>query len=200
MRVFTVDTRGLEENNNEDRGAGLDNLYSQETGSLQPQYSVPARRGRRSLPVPPDPDTVTVIVTGTRDSLSDSKIYETLTSVSSSLQPDVPKRPSWTLQLPETGQEEASPLYLIMPSEENQTCGESRKGPSKVENDEVSRSQSGSQSARLSVGGQRRSVTDAGLKLMKRMSLSLGISASLALDQLIQEEEDSDFENDDVFC
>ena len=85
-----------------------------------------------------------------------------------------------------------------MPSEENQTCGESWKGPSKVENDEVSRSQSGSQSARLSVGGQRRSVTDAGLKLMKRMSLSLGISAPL--DQLIQEEEDSDFENDDVFC
>ena len=196
MRVFTVDTRGLEENNNEDRGPGLDNLYSQEAGSLQPQYSVPARRGRRSLPVPPDPDNVTVIVTETRDSLSESKIYETLTSVSSSPQPDVPKRPSWTLQLPETGQGEASPLYLIMPSEENQTCFESRKGPSKVDNDEVSRSQQNE--ARLSVGGQRRSVTEAGIKLMKRMSLSLGISAPM--DQLIQEEEDSDFENDDVFC
>ena len=46
-------------------------------------------------------------------------------------------------------------------------------------------------------GGQRQSVTEDFLNLMRRMSLSL--VRSPPLDQLIPEE-DSDIENDDVFC
>ena len=57
-RVYTLNIREGEE-----RRPGLTNLYSEEPSSLQPQYSVPARRVRRSLPSPPDTETVTVILT-----------------------------------------------------------------------------------------------------------------------------------------
>ena len=172
-RVYTLNIREGEE-----RRPGLTNLYSEEVSSLQPQYSVPARRVRRSLPSPPNTDTLTVILT--RDSLSESKIYESLNSVSSSDQPEVPRRPSWSLQMPHKGRDEASPLYLVIP--ENQESSEGTKGVDIVDKEE---------------GGQRQSVTEDFLNLMRRMSLSLGRSPTL--DQLIPEE-DSDIENDDVFC
>ena len=40
------------------------------------------------------------------------KIYETLESVAES--PSVPNRPAWTLQVPDQGVKEASPLYLTV--------------------------------------------------------------------------------------
>ena len=53
-RVYTLNIREGEE-----RRPGLTNLYSEEVTSLQPQYSVPARRLRKRLPSPPDTETLT---------------------------------------------------------------------------------------------------------------------------------------------
>ena len=51
---------------------------------------------------------------------------------------------------------------------------------------------------RLPESHSRMSVTEAGKHLINRISLSLSRSAQF--DQLIDEEEESNFENDDVFC
>ena len=166
-------------------------------------YSVPVRRGRH-LPSIPKPETekkcvevkVEVVRSGSideRGSVTQTKIYETLDSLSSrgSTSPNMaaPKRPAWTLQAPDTVLGGASPLYLMMP--------EAERRQSQPHSD-LSITQTSL--ARMSVGRDTRmSVTDTAKKVIKKISVSLSNKPDDGKSLCPREPQtESDLEYDDV--
>jgi len=211
-RANSTELRGLE--GEEERREGQPNIYQSEEESQQPQYrqyraqysaqyrqysteySVPDRRRRRSLPRPPvrpENPTPTVLVTDVTTSTRprQDKIYETLSSLSSTDHPKVPQvplRPSWTLQPTENRNIniEGSPLYLFVPRP-SLPRAEIEEGP-------VAVSQAEKTEPKVSLSQRRKSMSETGKHLIKKISLSVNY------DQLLYEEDHDDFENDDVFC
>ena len=163
------------------------------THSLHP-YSVPVRGGRM-LPNPPEAPTVTVTTPVTNYQPAGEKIYESLGSLSSPHQPEVPARPPWTfssLQLPDNVHE-LSPTYLDMPgfqSSQPPGCEETKVSPSPAKTSLPDR--------RGSSAGRRKSLSEAGKQFLRGMSLSM--SRPDKFDTLIDENEENESDNDDVFC
>ena len=198
-----MEVTAVEVNPGQTGRAGEGNIYEVEQrvggGAGQPHYSLPVRGGR-SLPSPPDTPSVTV----TMEELShhhhvpsNDKIYETLSSLSSLNQPEVPARPPWTfssLQLPEEAGNKQSPLYLMMPPfqcSQVQKSDEKKVDPSHVKTFSVPDGQ-------VSSTGRRKSLSEAGKQFFRGMSLSM--SRPDQFDYLIEENDENDSENDDVFC
>ena len=183
-------------------GTGEENIYQVEERGGQPHYSVPVRGGR-TLPQPPGTPSVTV----TTEDLythhhhphhkpTSDQIYETLGSLSSPNQPKIPARPAWTLQLPENPTQEASPLYLMMP--QFQCSQVQSSGEKKVSTGTISKTSLPHR--RVSSVGRRQSLSEAGKQFFRGMSLSMSISGPGKFDNLIDENDENDSENDDVFC
>ena len=187
-----MEVTAVEVNPGQTGRAGEGNIYEVEErgggGGGQPHYSLPVRGGR-SLPSPPDTPSVTV----TTEELShhhvpsNDKIYETLSSLSSLNQPEVPARPE------EAGNKQ-SPLYLMMPPlqcSQVQKSDEKKVDPSHVKTFSVPDGQ-------VSSTGRRKSLSEAGKQFFRGMSLSM--SRPDQFDYLIEENDENDSENDDVFC
>jgi len=162
-------------------------------------YSVPMRGGRRlTLPAPPDDhndlsdEEVKVNNNNIKDvSSTTCKIYETLTSNSSvssfDSQPSVPKRPEWTLQVPDDGQANgSSPLYLMMPAPES----------SKQESSGVFSNETLTNVTNNSSNEARKSISDTAKKILQRFSKSF--SSNPEHHQTLCDKSDSD--SDNVFC
>ena len=198
----------MEANPGQTGRAGEENIYQVEErgGGGQPHYSVPVRGGR-TLPQPPDTPTVTVTTEDLythhlRHHLRHHKptseqIYETLGSLSSPNQPEIPARPPWTLsslQVPDNLHQEASPLYLDMPGFQS----------SQVQRSEEKKVSSTTAKTSLpdrrfsSAGGRRKSLSEAGKQFFRGMSLSM--SRPDKFDHLMEENDENDSDNDDVFC
>ena len=172
-----------------------ENIYNDDDDCYTISYSVPVRKGRNlpSLPMPESERKSDVKKEERGSSSSEEqdprsaslhKIYETLDSLTSP-SPAAPERPAWTLQVPDTGLNAASPLYLMMPEAERKKT-------------ELSVTDT---SAKVSVVREPgMSVTDTAKKVMKKLSLNLANKLDDGQRLCAQESEtDSDSECDDVF-
>ena len=174
-----------------------ENIYNDSVESFH--YSVPMRGGRRlTLPAPPENDTDMSdgddAVNNNNENKQDAsstacKIYETLTSSSSvssyDSQPAVPKRPEWTLQVPDDCQIDGnSPLYLMMPQHDSSKP----EVPGICNNDTLTNVPNNNSSKEA-----RKSISDTAKKILQRFSKSF--SSNPELHKTLCDESDSDSDN-----